>query len=98
MIFHLYATSAVTAAAFDGARLVAAPASGVDEAEAEAHVRALLGRYGSERLDVNFTPDPDHVVLTVEAQSPTVVPAALRRPLGMDTIERTVRVRVERRR
>lgn len=95
VIFHLYATSAVTAAAYDGARLAAAPGSGVGEVEAEAHVRSVLGRYGSERLAVTFTPHPDQVVLTVRADSPSVVPPALRRPLGMDRIERTVRVRIE---
>jgi len=96
VLFHLYATSAVTAAAFDGARLLAAPASGVGEAEAEAHVRSVLGRYGRDRVEVAFAPDPDHVVVTVRAPSPSVMPATLRRPLGMDRIERTARVRVER--
>lgn len=95
VIVHLYATSALTAAAFDGARLVAAPASAIDEAAAETHLRSVLGRYGS-RLEVTFTPDPDDVVLTVRAPSPSVLPAPLRRPLGMDSIERTVRVRIER--
>ena len=95
VIVHLYATSAVTAAAFDGARLVAAPASGVDEAEAAAHVRGVLGRYG-EGVDVVFRPDPEAVVLTVRAPSPSLVPSNLRRPMGIDQIERTVRVRIER--
>ena len=96
VIFHLYATSAVTAAAFDGARLLAAPDTAIGEAEAEAHIRSVLGRYGTERLDVSFTPHPDHVVVTVQAESPSVLPATLRRPLRMDRIERTVRVRIER--
>ena len=98
VIFHLYATSAVTAAAFDGARLVAAPDAGIGEDEAEAHVRSLLGRYGDERLDVTFTPHPDDVVLTVRAEHPSFLPDAVRRPLRMDRVERTVRVRIERRR
>ena len=98
VIFHLYATSAVTAAAFDGARLVAAADSPVDEDEAEAHVRNLLGKYGADRLDVTFEPDPDAVVLRVRAQNPSLLPGALRRPLRMDRIDRTVRVRIERRR
>lgn len=97
MIFHLYATSAVTAAAFDGARLVAAADSPVGEDEAEAHVRSILGRYG-DRLDVTFEPDPDAVVLRVRAQNPSLLPSALRRPLRIDRIDRTVRVRIERRR
>ena len=97
VIYNLYATSAVTAAAFDGARLAAGSGSGPDgRAEAADHVRAVLGDYGSERVDVSFTPDPDDVVLTVVADNPSFLPVALRRPLRFDRIERTVRVRVER--
>jgi Flp pilus assembly protein TadG len=95
VIYNLYATSAVTAAAFDGARL-AAGSSGGGEAEARQHVKAVLGEYGAERVDVSFTPDPDDVVLTVRADNPSFLPPALRRPLGFDRIERTVRVRIER--
>lgn len=95
VVFHLYATSVVTAATFDGARLVAA-SDGVAEDQAEAHVRGLLGRYGEESVEVSFEPDPDDVVLTVVARSPSILPATLRRPMRMDRIERTVRVRIER--
>jgi hypothetical protein len=98
VVFSLYARSAVTAAAFDGARLVAGGEGGVDEAAAEDHVRQLLGRYGRDRVAVRFTPDPDDVVLTVVANNPSFLPAALRRPFGFDRIERTVRVRIERER
>ena len=97
VIYNLYATSAVTAAAFDGARLAAGSDAGPDgRAEAAAHVKAVLGRYGSERVAVSFQPDPDDVVLRVVADNPSFLPLALRRPLGFDTIDRTVRVRVER--
>ena len=96
VIYNLYATSAVTAAAFDGARLAAGSTSGVGRTEAEAHVKSILGEYGSERVEVMFTPDPEDVVLTVRAENPSFLPPALRRPLGFDHIERTVRVRVER--
>jgi hypothetical protein len=98
VLFSLYATSAVTAAAYDGARLAAGSASGVDEEAAATHVRSVLGRYGDERVDVRFTPDPDDVVLTVVATNPGFLPVGLRRPLGLDRIERTVRVRIERQR
>jgi hypothetical protein len=103
VIYNLYATSAVTAAAFDGARLAAGSGAGSGsagggggEAEARQHVKAVLGEYGAERVDVSFTPDPDDVVLTVTADNPSFLPPALRRPLGFDRIERTVRVRIER--
>jgi hypothetical protein len=99
VVFDLYARSAVTAAAFDGARLAAGgSAVAVSEEEAADHVRSVLGRYGDERVAVTFTPDPDDVVLTVVADNPSFLPAALRRPFGFDRIERTVRVRIERRR
>lgn len=98
VVFALYARSAVTAAAFDGARLVAGGDGQFDEAAAEAHVRRLLGRYGDERVSVRFTPAPDDVVLTVVADNPSFLPRGLRRPFGFDRIERTVRVRIERER
>jgi hypothetical protein len=102
VIFNLYATSAVTAAAFDGARLAAGAEWGADPGAAmtaaEAHVKEVLGEYGSERVAVSFTPDPDDVVLTVTADNPGFLPPALRRPLGFDRIERTARVRIERER
>ncbi len=95
VLYNLYATSAVTAAAFDGARLVAG-ADGATRAEAAAHVKEILGEYGSERVEVSFASDPADVVLTVRADNPSFLPAALRAPLGLDRIERTVRVRIER--
>lgn len=102
VVFNLYATSAVTAAAFDAARLAAggdwADHRADAEAAAEAHVKEVLGDYGAERVTVTFTPDPDDVVLTVAARNPGFLPPAMRRPLGFDRIERTVRVRIERER
>lgn len=101
VLFNLYATSAVTAATYDGARL-AAGSDAIDDpdgqAAAEQQVRALLGRYGRERVELTWRDDPSgrDVVLTVRAENPSFLPRALRRPLGLDTIERTVRVRAER--
>jgi Flp pilus assembly protein TadG len=96
--FNLYATSAVTAAAYDGARI----AAGFDSASeldarpaAEAHVREVLGEYGRRRLTMVWTEDPTTEILTVRAENPGFLPRALRRPLGLDAIERTVRVRRE---
>lgn len=102
VLYNLYATSAVTAAAFDGARLAAgfdAEANpGAARLAAEDHVREVLGRY-SERdgfeLEWGNDPTGEDVVLTVRADNPGFLPMALRRPMGFDTIERTVRVRIE---
>lgn len=99
--YNLYATSAVTAAAHDGVRI----ASGADattspdrRTQAEAHIRELLGRYGDERVEFEWVTDPDgdEEILTVRARNPGFLPAAVRRPLGFDEIERTVRMRIER--
>lgn len=102
VIFSLYARSAVTGAAFDGARLAAGAAWAGDrragEDAAAAHVEQLLGDFGRERVTVTFTPDPDDVVLTVTASTPSFLPPSVRRPLGLDRIERTARVRIERER
>lgn len=100
VLLSLYATSTVTAAAFDAARLVAGGAAETDRAaaarDAEAHARRLLGRYGTRvRFDWSAT-TVDEVVLRVQASTPSLVPIAVRRPLRLDTVDRTVRVRVER--
>ena len=100
----LYARSAVTAATWDGARIAAgfeSAGSGRPESqrrrEAEEHVRSVLGRYGDE-LSFTWASDADAVVLTVQADAPSILPPTVRRPMRLDTIERTVRVRVERER
>ena len=102
MLVGLYARSAVTAAAFDGARLAAGyEASGDREqgrARAEAHVREVLGRYAARPgFALEWVDDPTgrSVVLRVRADNPSFVPPLLRRPMGLDHVERTVRVRVE---
>jgi hypothetical protein len=98
VLFNLYATSAVTAATYDGARIAAGAAAGSDpRGDAEAHVRGVLGAYAShDRLSVRWTPSADTVILTVRAENPSFLPEALRAPLGFDVIERTARVRIER--
>ncbi len=101
VLYNLYATSAVTAAAYDGARLAAGfEAAGDPQAQraGEAHVRSILGRYGRDRIALSWPDDPTgrDVVLTISADNPSFLPRTLRAPLGFDTIRRTVRVRLER--
>lgn len=95
--YHLYATSVVTATAFDGARLAAGAASTEDREEvARDHVVELLGRYGRDRVQtVEVERDGDVIALHVVARNPGFLPSNLRRPMGLDRVERTVRVRVE---
>lgn len=90
---NLYAASTVTAAAFDGARIVAGSDAGADVAAlvaAEDHVRSLLG---DQDIGFSWSVDDDVVALTVTATRPTRLLPDL--PLPFDTIERTVRVRRE---
>lgn len=97
VLFGLYARSAVTAATFDAARIVAgADAGATPEAQldAEAGARRALGRYG-QRVAFRWSIDADIVSLSVHVQSPSLLPALVR-PLQLDTIDRTVRVRRER--
>src|SRR5439155_26000943 len=98
--FDLYARSAVSAATYDGARIAAGAEARTSEPDqgrtlAEAHVRSVLGRYGSDRLRLRWDDDPDSVVLTVDADNPSFLPVLLRRPLGLDHVHRTARVRIE---
>lgn len=96
VIYDLYATSAVTAAAYDAARVVAGSDGGAGAtATAEARARDALGRYGS-RVSFAWSVDADVVRLHVVARNPGFLPASLRRPLGVDAVDRTVRVRTER--
>jgi hypothetical protein len=97
VLLHLYATSVVTATAFDAARDVASAggdAAAVDAAEARA--RDVLGRYAD---DVSFAwtvpdGDGDDVALHVHAENRLFTfPGLPLRPL--DVIDRTVRVRIE---
>ena len=94
LLFNLYATSAVTAAAYDAARLVAGGEQ-PDVARAEDHARQVLGRY-ADRISFDWTVDDDVVALRVTAENPTFLLPALGGSLGFDEIDRTVRVRVER--
>ncbi len=95
-LFNLYATSVVTAVAYDAARRVAVADGGTDRvAQAEADARRALGRYG-DRVAFDWTgSDDEFVVLSVRARNPTWLLPAMAGPLAFDEIDRTVRVRVE---
>ncbi len=103
VIYSLYATSWVTAASYDGARI----AAGADltehpdaaRAAAEAHVVEVLGDYGRNHLlpfEWRQDEDDQYEILIVRARNPSFLPRYLRAPLGLDDIERKARVRRER--
>ena len=103
VIFDLYARSAATAVAFDAARRVAGydvatlPQDQLNQAEADAETQArqALGRYGHD-VAFTWTLTPTEVELRVRIVNSTVVPTQLAAPMGIDTIDRTVRVHAER--
>jgi hypothetical protein len=103
LLVDLYATSASTNAAFDGARMVAgsradhgdSAAMQAIRSAAEARVRAELGTFGgSIELDWSGSND-DTVQLRIEGDTPRFLFPGFSGPLGADHIDRTVRVRVE---
>jgi hypothetical protein len=103
LVLNLFATSTVTAAAFDGARIVAGARGGpAAEAEAEARIRSLLSRYAATgHLDLQWSyrdtdgrPGPDVVALKVDADHPTRLLAVF--PIPYQHVERTITVRMER--
>jgi hypothetical protein len=96
LVLNLYATSAVTGAAYEAARVVAGEAGG-DAAvpDAEAHARALLGRFADHGGRLELTWDlssADSVRLTVRASRPPLLPHV---PFPFEQVERTVTVRRE---
>jgi len=103
LLISLYATSSVTDAAWDGARQVAGAridhgdpsALAAAEAAGEVRMRAELGRF-SERVSFDWSAtDADSVVVRVRGTTPRFGLPGISGPLEFDTIDRTVRVRVE---
>jgi hypothetical protein len=99
LLFNLYAASVVTSISYDAARRVAGSDGGPDdttEAEAEADARQALGRYERHvEFDWGAT-TPEEVVLRVRSENPSVLLPVLAGPMAFDTLDRTIRVRVER--
>jgi hypothetical protein len=102
LLYNLYATSVVTATAYDAARDVASgeidhtdPASvRAARHRAEVELRDRLGRY-SDRVTVDWrASDASTIRLHVTAENPDLLfhSAGL---LGFDHIDRTITVRVE---
>lgn len=102
-LFALFARSAVTDAAYEGARQLAGNRVLHDDLgsvlvarqQAERTVRSHLGQFGAEvQLDWSGSTS-DTITLTVRARPPSFLWDSLRGS-GPDPISRTVRVRVER--
>ncbi len=94
-LVSLYATSVVTAVAWDDARRVSrAPndAAVVASAEDDLHNRLR----GFHDVTVQWQSNPEEVGLSVGVKRPVLLPRALVANAGFDRIQRTVWVREER--
>ncbi len=101
ILFNLYATSMVTAAAHDAARDVAGFDASPDRCAAtvaaEAAFVEALGDYGTAghaRLDWTCT-DPNVVRLRVQADHPSILPSRFAGLFSLTRMDRTIEVRVE---
>lgn len=93
-LLHLFASSTVSAAAFDAARSVAAE-GGRDCGQAEAAAVDLLGSYGAE-VSFSCVRSGDDVVVAITGPSPApLVNGFFGRAFDLGTIEREARVRAE---
>ncbi len=100
VMYHLYATSAVTGALYDAGREVAGYDAGEDRAaaaaRAEAKMRDRLGQYGRERVELRWDlSDPNTVRVEVRADHPSVFPSWFSTRLPFTSIERSVDVAQE---
>lgn len=103
LLFNAYATSAITAAAHDAAHLAAA--DGIDRSDpmavaarieqAEAHARSVLGRY-ADRVEFRWDVDAEVVRLHLVGRHPDLAIDHVSSVFGLNEVERTIEVRVER--
>lgn len=96
---HLFASSAVSSAAFDAARAMAAE-SGRSCPQAQARARDLLGQYGSGsdiQVQCLASPDDEEVAMRITAPSPApFLDGFFGLQFDLGTIEREAWVRRER--
>jgi hypothetical protein len=103
LLMNLYATSAATSAAFDGARLVAGHRVAHDDpgamararGDAEARMRSELGRFGDGVTFDWSQSDNDMIAVRIQAPAPRFLLPGFGGAVGFDRIDRTVRVRRE---
>ena len=101
VLFDLYATSMVTSAAHDAARVVAGFDNAPDHCAATAMgdraFAETLGNYASETgAELSWTcADPAAIRVRVTADHPTLLPPFLVGLTGLGHVDRTIVVRVE---
>lgn len=94
VLTHLYATSTVTAAAFDTARRLAADGIQCTNANAQAIANPVLGGYASEAT-TTCTSTADQVTVTISGPSPARMLTSGFGGSSLDGITRSASVRVE---
>ncbi len=99
LLVNLYSASVLTSAAYDAARQVAVagafPPAPSALGAAEERARELIGARGGDAVLTWDLSDPDVVALRVQMDNPRFLLGGLDGALGFDTIDRTVRVRLE---
>lgn len=95
VLVHLYATTTVSAVAFDTARRASAHGASCASIDAAASVRRALGEYGQRIDDPVCITSGRQTVVTVSGPTPARLVDAFGDGLGLDRIERTARVRTE---
>ena len=94
VLVHLYATSTVTAVAFDTARRAAADGGGCPST---AEVRARLGGWGERATVICDRADGEFTTVTISGPSPAAGLRLYAHLSGLGTIERSATVRTEER-
>ena len=96
-LLNLYATSVLTSVAWDAAREVASSHGDAGaQATAETRARHLLGRYGEDVVFDWSRSSEEDIVLRVQGDVPSVVMQGFGGRMPFASIDRTVRLRVER--
>lgn len=95
VLVHLYATSTVSAVAFDTARRAAAEGASCASIDAATRARQALGGYGQRVDEPVCTTEGGATVVTISGPTPARMVDAFGGGLGLDRIERTARVRTE---
>lgn len=102
LLVNLYATTTVTAAGLDAARLVASKnvdhhdpgAVASARTQAEARFRSLMGEAGAQ-AKLSWAGDVETVRLRVTLESPSILPRTLGNLVAFRQIDRTFEVQVE---
>lgn len=95
VLVHLYATSTVSAVAFDTARRAAAEGASCAGIDAPGRARRALGDYGRRIDEPVCSSHGGQAVVTISGPTPARLVDAFGSGLGLDRIERTARVRTE---